>query len=165
MCPVTCGLCDTAPSANDQPANPAPVENTGCTDSANNCATLLDYCNGDETKEMMQIQCKQSCGFCSAGPAPPAEDVCEDDPAINCGSFIAYCINQNTDVPKKCRRTCGLCPGMTPVTPAPITTRQTTTKPPATTQPPATTAAPAAAASDCKFFEILEFLRSLKLRL
>ena len=161
MCPVTCGLCSpdagTSPTTATAPKQEAP---TGCQDSANNCGTLLEYCTGAETKEMMQIQCKKSCGFCDA--APPAVETCEDDPAINCGSFLAYCINKNTDVPKKCRKSCGLCPGMTPVTPAPavVTTRApTTTKP---TTKAVVTMAPVATNesnnADCKYTYLLSHI-------
>lgn len=164
MCPVTCGLC--SPEVGTSPTATAPKQEapSGCQDSANNCGTLLEYCTGAETKEMMQIQCKKSCGFCDAGP--PAVEACEDDPAINCGSFLAYCINKNTDVPKKCRKSCGLCPGMTPVTPAPavVTTRAPTTV--ATTKAvvtmaPASVAKESASSTDCKYFSLLNHIRIL----
>ena len=162
MCPVTCGLCAPESAAGTSPTSTATKQEppSGCQDSANNCGTLLEYCTGAETKEMMQIQCKKSCGFCDAGP--PAVETCEDDPAINCGSFLAYCINKNTDVPKKCRKSCGLCPGMTPVTPAPavVTTRAPTTV--ATTKAAVTTAA-AEESSDanCKYKSLLSHIRIL----
>ena len=156
MCPVTCKLCEPEGGATETPVETSPVDPNACEDQAHNCPSLLDYCNSDQTAEMMKAQCKKSCGFCQpAGQAVMTTEAptqaptgCVDDTSIDCSKYTNFCGNTNTEVPKKCKRTCGLCPDQQQsTTQAPVTQAPTQ----APTTPVATTpAATAAAAPVCK---------------
>ena len=170
MCPVTCGLCTPEGDAGAETtvAVTPPVSNPNvCEDAANNCETLKEYCSSEQTSDMMKSQCRMTCGFCQVdsissseqlsvadnsnkgGAAPPATTAapteaptgCQDDPALNCAGYTSFCNNPNTDVPKKCPRTCGTCPDQT--TQAAETTA-------AATQAPTTT--PATTEGTCKYY-------------
>lgn len=149
MCPVTCNLCEPEGGATSTPAA-EPSDPNVCEDKANNCPALLDYCNSDQTAEMMNAQCKKSCGFCTDASesqvvttaAPTPSSGCEDDPSLDCSKYKSFCSNQGTEVPNKCKRTCGFCPDQQ-TTPA-VTTATTSTK----TTPAATTAASTTPASE-----------------
>ena len=155
MCPVTCNLCEPEGGATSSPAT-EPSDPNVCEDKANNCPALLDYCNSDQTAEMMNAQCKKSCGFCSdasesqvvttASPTPSSG--CEDDPSLDCSKYTSFCSNQGTEVPNKCKRTCGFCPDQKQTTPAATSAAPTSTTTPAQTTAAATTAKQAPVCKD-----------------
>jgi hypothetical protein len=160
MCPVTCKLCEPEGGAAETPAPAAPVDPNVCEDQAHNCPSLLDYCNSEQTAEMMKAQCKKSCGFCqTAAPASQAvvttqaptqaPSGCEDDDSIDCSKYTNFCTNTNTEVPKKCKRTCKLCPDQAEEpTEAPATAAPTSVAPTVTMSTAQTAAA--APAPVCK---------------
>ncbi|KAI6170437.1 hypothetical protein M3Y97_01154200 [Aphelenchoides bicaudatus] len=92
---------------------PATTSNT-CVDTDQRCPNFKNYCTSQQpqTKEMMQNQCRKTCGFCNA--AAQDNSLCGDRNS-QCDSIKHMCLAETKyvqDLMKSlCAKTCGMCPG------------------------------------------------------
>jgi len=87
--------------------------NTDCVDSNDNCAMWAKRGECTKSSKYMLKYCKKSCHACdgeSNSMNNPKTPVCEDKyETSKCKTWLSYCNDDSTAVPKGCKKTCNKC--------------------------------------------------------